>query len=129
MLYQISCKYIVIINSTYKYCKVSKNTTLYTLFLYFYPMMNETNLPHTVGNKQQLNSLVSNAPPYSLCMCRHPPLHIARHCTQSIKPTYLMTTVGGNTSACAQDGPPAVPKTDMGVRLMHNLSITCLSIG
>ena len=94
MLYQISCKYIVIINSTYKSCKVSKNTTLYTLFLYFYPMMNETNLPHTVGNKQQLNSLVSNAPPYSLWMYRHPPLHIARHCTQSIKPTYLMTTVG-----------------------------------
>ena len=33
------------------------------------------------------------------------------------------------TSACAQDGPPAVPKTDMGVRLMHTRSIPCLGIG
>ena len=46
MLYEISCKYIVIINSTYKSCKVSMNTTLYTLFLYFYPMTNERTL-HT----------------------------------------------------------------------------------
>ena len=37
--------------------------------------------------------------------------------------------IRGETSACAQDGPPAVPKTDKGVRLMHTRYIPCLGIG
>ena len=37
--------------------------------------------------------------------------------------------IRGETSDCAQDGPPVVPKTDMGVRLMHTRSIPCLGIG
>ena len=41
----------------------------------------------------------------------------------------LFHDIRGETSACAQDGPPAVPKTDMGVRLMHTISIPCLGIG
>ena len=41
----------------------------------------------------------------------------------------LFHDIRGETSACAQDGPPAVPKTDMGVRLMHTRSIPCLGIG
>ena len=32
----------------------------------------------------------------------------------------LFNDIRGETSACAQDGPPDVPKTDRGVRLMHN---------
>ena len=36
--------------------------------------------------------------------------------------------IRGETSACAQDGPAAVLKTDMGVRLMHTRSIPCLGI-
>ena len=31
----------------------------------------------------------------------------------------LLNDILGETSACAQDGPPDVPKTDRGVRLMH----------
>ena len=41
----------------------------------------------------------------------------------------LFHDIRGETSAYAQDGPPAVPKTDMGVRLMHTRSIPCLGIG
>ena len=41
----------------------------------------------------------------------------------------LFHDIRGETSACAQDGPPAVPKTDTGVRLMHTRSIPCLGIG
>ena len=40
----------------------------------------------------------------------------------------LFNGIRGETSACAQDGPPAVRKTDMGVRLMHTRSIPCLGI-
>ena len=32
----------------------------------------------------------------------------------------LFNDIHGETSACAQDGPPDVPKTDSGVRLMHS---------
>ena len=32
----------------------------------------------------------------------------------------LFNDIRGETSACAQDGPPYVPKTDRGVRLMHS---------
>ena len=32
----------------------------------------------------------------------------------------LFNDIRGETSACAQDGPPCVPKTDSGVRLMHS---------
>ena len=32
----------------------------------------------------------------------------------------LFNDIRGETSACAQDGPPDVPKTDRGVRLMHS---------
>ena len=31
----------------------------------------------------------------------------------------LFNDIRGETSACAQDGPSDVPKTDRGVRLMH----------
>ena len=31
----------------------------------------------------------------------------------------LFNDIRGETNACAQDGPPDVPKTDRGVRLMH----------
>ena len=41
----------------------------------------------------------------------------------------LFNDIRGETSACAQDGPPGVPKTDMCVRLMHTRSIPCLGIG
>ena len=41
----------------------------------------------------------------------------------------LFNDIRGETSACAQDGHPAVPKTDMGVRLMNTRSIPCLGIG
>ena len=77
-----------------KSCKVSKNTTLYTLFLYFYPMTNETTFHTPWVTISNSTNLLPKAPPSSLCMNGHPPLPIARHCTQSIKPTYLMTTVG-----------------------------------
>ena len=32
----------------------------------------------------------------------------------------LFNAIRGETSACAQDGPPDFPKTDMGVRLVHS---------
>ena len=32
----------------------------------------------------------------------------------------LFNDIRSETSACAQDGPPDVPKTDRGVRLMHS---------
>ena len=32
----------------------------------------------------------------------------------------LFNDIRGETSACAQDGPPDVPKTDRGVRLVHS---------
>ena len=32
----------------------------------------------------------------------------------------LFNDIRGETSACAQDGPPDVPKTDRGVRLMYS---------
>ena len=32
----------------------------------------------------------------------------------------LFNDIRGETSACAHDGPPDVPKTDRGVRLMHS---------
>ena len=38
----------------------------------------------------------------------------------------LFNDIRRETSACAQDGPPAVPKTDMAVRLMHTRSIPWL---
>ena len=41
----------------------------------------------------------------------------------------LFNDIRGETSACAQDGPPTVPKTDMGVRIMHTRSIPWLGIG
>ena len=31
----------------------------------------------------------------------------------------LFNGIRGETSACAHDGPPTVPKTDTGVRLVH----------
>ena len=37
--------------------------------------------------------------------------------------------IRSETSACAKDGPPAVPKTDMGVCLVHTRPIPCLGIG
>ena len=41
----------------------------------------------------------------------------------------LFNDIRCETSDCAQDGPPAVPKTDMGVRLVHTRSIPWLGIG
>ena len=41
----------------------------------------------------------------------------------------LFNDIRGETSNCAQNGPLAVLKTDMGVRLMHTRSIPCLGIG
>ena len=40
----------------------------------------------------------------------------------------LFNDIGCETSASAEDGPPDVPKTERGVRLMHISSIPCLSI-
>ena len=34
----------------------------------------------------------------------------------------FLNDILGETSACAEDGPPDVPETDRGVRLMHSKS-------
>ena len=40
----------------------------------------------------------------------------------SVRPQKInvFNDIGGETSACAQDGPLDVPKTDRGVRLLHS---------
>ena len=41
----------------------------------------------------------------------------------------VFNDIRGETSACAQDGPPDVSKTDRDVPIMHNWSILCLGRG